>query len=159
MSVSFPTRPRRAGALAARFSACLSACLALGALLSGCASVSDTISPAFADPAKYELWDCKQLETERKSLAARTLDLQKLMDKAETGVGGSVVAEVAYRNDYVAVRGQLHFADEAWRRGKCQETPAVTPAAAPVPLAPTAGSKLAPGASARPAPRSGSAVN
>ena len=141
-----------------RFAVALALC-PLGIALSGCGGMSDSVSTAFADPAKYELYDCKQLEAERKGLAARSAELQGLMAKAETGVGGSVVAELAYRNDYVAVRGQLHFADEAWRRGKCQETPAVTPAAAPVPLAPTAGSKLAPGASARPAPRSGSAVN
>ena len=38
--------------------------------------MSETIAPAFADPAKYELYDCKQLEAERKSLANRTADLQ-----------------------------------------------------------------------------------
>ena len=38
------------------------ALVALGAGLSGCAGMSDTISPAFADPAKYDLYDCKQLE-------------------------------------------------------------------------------------------------
>ena len=76
--------------------------LVLGAGLSGCADMGDTISPAFADPAKYDLYDCKQLETERKSLASRTAELQGLMTKAETGVAGPVVAELAYRNDYIA---------------------------------------------------------
>ena len=38
------------------------------------------------------------------------------MAKAETGVAGSVVAEVAYRNDYIALRAQSKLADEAWRR-------------------------------------------
>ena len=66
------------------------ALVALGAGLSGCAGMSDTISPAFADPAKYDLYDCKQLETERKSLANRSAELQGLMAKAETGVGGAV---------------------------------------------------------------------
>ena len=47
------------------------ALFALGAGLSGCAQMGETISPAFADPAKYDLYDCKQLETERKSLATR----------------------------------------------------------------------------------------
>jgi hypothetical protein len=117
----------------------LAALLAAGLPLSGCASVSDTVAPAFADPGKYELWDCKQLETERKNLASRTADLQKLMDKAETGTGGVVVAELAYRNEYVAVRGQTHFADDAWRRNRCRETPPgaqATPApSAPAPAA------------------------
>ena len=77
--------------------------------------------PAFADPAKYELYDCKQLEAERKSLASRAAELQGLMAKAETGVGGAVVSELAYRNDYVAVRGQTRLAEEAWRKNRCRE--------------------------------------
>jgi hypothetical protein len=99
------------------------ALMALGAGLAGCAGMSDTIAPAFADPARYDLYDCKQLETERKSLATRTAELQGLMSKAETGVAGSVVSEVAYRNDYIAVRGQSKLADEAWRKNRCQDSP------------------------------------
>ena len=106
-----------------RMGLALSALLVCAAALSGCAGVGDTISPAFADPGKYELWDCKQLEGERKSLAMRTAELQKLMDKAETGTGGAVVSELAYRNDYIAVRGQAQLAEDAWRRNRCRETP------------------------------------
>ena len=106
------------------FPHCLAALalVALGTGLSGCAGMSDTVSPAFADPAKYDLYDCKQLEPERKRLAARTAELQGLMAKAETGVGGAVVAEVAYRNDYIAARGQAKLADEAWQKNRCRET-------------------------------------
>jgi hypothetical protein len=103
--------------------------------------MSDAISPAFADPAKYDLYDCKQLETERKSLANRTAELQGLMTKAETGVAGPVVAEMAYRNDYIALRGLSKLADEAWQRNRCQDSklearPApVPPLIAPAPAA------------------------
>lgn len=123
--------------------------LASAAALCGCAGMSETVAPAFADPGKYELYDCKQLEAERKSLASRTADLKKLMDKAETGAGGAVVSELAYRNDYVSVRGQAQFAEDAWRRNKCRETPpeAAAPAAPP-----------SPAAAAKPAPKSGKAV-
>jgi hypothetical protein len=113
----------------------------LGVGLSGCAGVSDAISPAFADPAKYDLYDCRQLETERKSLASRTAELQGLMMKAETGVAGSVVSEMAYRNDYIALRGQSKLADEAWQRNKCHDS---VPEAAPsVASAPAKGGKKA----------------
>jgi hypothetical protein len=122
--------------------------LLAGAALSGCAGMSETIAPAFADPGAYELYDCKQLETERRQLAARTADLQKLMDKAETGAGGAVVSELAYRNDYVAVRGRAQLADDAWRRNRCRETP---PNAAPVPSAPQR-------PDIKPAPKSGNAI-
>jgi hypothetical protein len=120
----------------------LRACCAFAALgaagfaLSGCTSMSETVAPAFADPAKYELYDCKQLEAERKALATRTADLQRLMDKAETGAGGAVVSELAYRNDYVAVRGSAQLAEDAWRRNRCRETPPNTPPAPTTPQRP-----------------------
>ena len=101
------------------------------------------MSTAFADPAKYDLYDCKQLETERKKLADRAATLQGLMAKAETGVGGSVVAELAYRNEYIAVRGQSQFAEEAWQRNKCRSSPPVADAPALAPM-PSKNAKAAP---------------
>jgi hypothetical protein len=98
--------------------------------LAGCANMSDGMSTAFADPAKYDLYDCKQLETERKAQATRAAELQGLMAKADTGAAGPLVSELAYRNDYIAVRGQSRLADEAWQRNKCRETPAVVNAPA-----------------------------
>jgi len=126
--------------------------LVLGVALPGCADMSDNMSSAFADPAKYDLYECKQLETERKNLANRSAELQGLMAKAETGVAGSVVAELAYRNDYIAVRGQAKLAEEAWRRNKCHDSP---PEKTGTPDKPGA-----PSANARPTPpsRSGGAV-
>jgi len=126
----------------ASLSSSLRACCAVAALvaagfaLSGCAGMSETIAPAFADPARYELYDCKQLEGERKNLATRTAELQKLMDKAETGAGGAVVSELAYRNDYVSVRGLAQLADDAWRRNRCRETPPDAKPAATTPQRP-----------------------
>ncbi len=58
------------------------ALLALGLALSGCAEMTDSASLAFADPAKYDLYDCKQLENERKYLANRAAEFQGLMAKA-----------------------------------------------------------------------------
>jgi hypothetical protein len=117
-----------------RAAAALAFC-SLGLALSGCAGdMSESVSTAFADPAKYELYDCKQLEAERKSLANRSAELQGLMAKAQTGVGGSVVSELAYRNDYIAVRGQSKFAEEAWQKNRCRESPP-EPAAAAGPAA------------------------
>lgn len=111
--------------------------LALGAGLAGCAQIGDTMAPAFADPAKYDLYECAQLGPERRSLAARMADTQALMTKAETGVAGPVVAELAYRNDYISLNAQAKLADEAWRRNKCKDDAPATPppAAAPAPAA------------------------
>jgi len=127
------------------------ALLVLGIGLAGCAEMGESMSSAFADPAKYELYECPQLVTERKYLATRAAELQGLMAKAQTGVAGPVVAELAYRNEYIAVRGQAKLADEAWARNKCHDgAPAAGAPAAPP----------APPANVRPAlpSRSGSAV-
>src|SRR6516225_1160147 len=114
--------------------------LAAGFALSGCSDMNESLTTVFADPAKYELWDCKQLEPERKRLANRAAELQGLMAKAETGVAGPVVAELAYRNEYVAVRGQAHYAEEAWRRNNCRDKPQAT-GAAPANVRPAVPSK------------------
>jgi hypothetical protein len=106
----------------------------LCASLGGCANVGDSfVSGAFVDPARYSAYDCKQLETERKALATRTAELQGLIAKAETGTGGSVVGELAYRNDYISARASAKLAEETWQRNKCAAgSPA---AAAPAPPA------------------------
>jgi len=114
--------------------------IAFALSLGGCAEMNDTMTTAFADPAKYELYDCKQLEAERKNLASRAAELQGLMTKADSGFAGPVVAEMAYRNDYVAVRGQSHYAEEAWQKNHCRETPVPPPPVAK-PVAPTASRK------------------
>ena len=135
------------------------ALLALGGGLAGCAGsmgdIGDNMTTAFADPAKYDYFDCSQLQAERKNIATRLDDLQRLMAKADTGVAGPVVAELAYRNDYIAYRGQAKFAEEAWRRNKCHESPPAPPGAASAVAtpAPPANAK-----SARSPSRSGSAV-
>jgi hypothetical protein len=115
--------------------------------LGGCANLGDgPVSGAFVDPAQYDLYDCKQLDAQRKSLAARTIELQKLIDKAHTGVAGSVVAEVAYRNEYTTVRASAKLAEQVWRRDKCDEAP------------PAASAPASRAGGAPPPRRSGSAV-
>jgi hypothetical protein len=133
----------------------LLALLGLGALLSGCAEMGDSMTSAFADPARYDLYDCKQLETERTKLSTRSAELQGLMAKAETGVAGPVVVELAYRNEYVSVRAQTRLAEEAWRRNKCHET---KPAAATEPAPPTVSVPLSAAKGARSPSKSGGAV-
>ncbi|MCA6122866.1 twin-arginine translocation pathway signal [Bradyrhizobium sp. WSM 1704] len=113
--------------------------LALAAGVSGCAQIGDSVSSAFADPAKYDLYDCTQLETERKSLASRAANQEALMAKAQTGVGGAVVSELAYRNELIAIHGQQKVLEDAWRKSRCHETPPAaaeaTPSTSPAPAA------------------------
>jgi hypothetical protein len=147
-----PPLPRAAAALAL---STLGLTLILG--LAGCAgSVSelgDNMTLAFVDPAKYDYYDCKQLEAERKVIAVHIDELQRLMAKADTGTAGPVVAELAYRQDYISYRGQAKLADKAWSRNNCHDSPPAAPGTAAAPPAPPAHAK-----GGRSQPRSGSAV-
>lgn len=92
--------------------------------LAGCAGTSGSmqdvaVADAFVDPSIYEFYDCKQLATERATLTKRLADNQQLKDKARTGVAGSAVAELAYGNETVSLRGQLRLVDRMWRRSRC----------------------------------------
>lgn len=112
--------------------------LGSGLSLGGCTGVSDGVAlNAFADPAKFDLYDCKQLQDTRKSLAVRAAELQGLMAKADTGVAGPIVAEVAYRNDYISTRASSKLADEVWKRNNCVATPEKAAAPAAETAAPT----------------------
>src|SRR5262249_41401821 len=79
-----------------RIALALGATLALGA----CSSVAVDETTFFADPARYDLYDCKQLGDVRTQHMARVDELKRLMAKAETGTGGAVVSELAYRSEY-----------------------------------------------------------
>jgi hypothetical protein len=104
--------------------------------LGGCANMSDTVASAFADPAKYDSYDCKQLQAERKRLALREAEMRGLMAKAETGAGGSVVGELAYRNDAISAKASANLANEVWERNKCVAVPDKVNAAPVSPAAP-----------------------
>ena len=104
----------------------------LAAALGGCAGIGDSaVAVAFADPSKYDLYDCPQLETERKSLAKQIAEVDRLIAKAETGAGGAVVAEVAYRNNSLTLHANAKLADEAWVRNHC-DRPTAPPALPPI---------------------------
>ncbi|PZA14063.1 twin-arginine translocation pathway signal [Rhodopseudomonas palustris] len=125
------TSQRLFDSAAARRAVAAAALIAAALGLSGCAGIGDSaLSQAFVDPARYELYDCKQLEAERKSLDTQLAKLDGLMRKAQTGVAGPVVAEVAYRNDYINLKAQSRLAEQTWRDNHCTATPE-PPAAAP----------------------------
>ena len=103
------------------------ALLALALSLPGCADMSDSMSLAFADPAKYDLYDCKQLEPERKRLAARSAELQGLMAKAGQDTSGRFVGTIAYRPEYLQLRGQMNEIRRTSTERKCQFDPETPP--------------------------------
>jgi hypothetical protein len=90
-------------------------------LLAGCASASFTVS--LTDPARYDFYDCKQLDEARGKLVTREGELRGLIEKARLGMAGSVIAEVAYGSDYATAREELHAVNEQRRASHCDDEP------------------------------------
>ena len=89
--------------------------------LSACTSNSDLLGQALVSPGKYSLYDCPQLAKERTTVAARESELRALIDKAETAVGGQVVAEAAYGTDYATARENLQAVSAAQAENHCSD--------------------------------------
>jgi hypothetical protein len=95
--------------------------LAACVVLAGCVSAS--LSVSLTDPARYDNYDCKQLDEARGKLVTREGELRDLIDKAQVGTAGPVVAEVAYGSDYASAREELYRVNERRRASHCDDEP------------------------------------
>ena len=87
--------------------------------LSACSSAGDNPLTVFADPAKYQYYDCDMLAGQRTYWKGKEQELKLLMDKAEKGTGGSIVNVIAYQADYVAAAEEVKVIDATARIKKC----------------------------------------
>lgn len=101
--------------------------IALG--LAGCADMSTRVggSSAFVDPARYALYDCRQLATAYDKAAARELELSALMAKAERGTAGGLMAELGYRPDFLTARANREQIEAEMAEKKCTRNAAPIP--------------------------------
>jgi hypothetical protein len=86
--------------------ACLGVC-AFAALLAGCAGSIENVGMATVDPAKFTFYNCDDLAARNRNVIARERELRDLMARAAAGPGGALVNALAYRSEYVSVRGEL----------------------------------------------------
>jgi hypothetical protein len=91
----------------------------VGGMLSACSPVAMGPVTVFADPGKYQFYNCEQLAGQRTYWTNRELELKLLMDKADQSTGGAVVNVVAYQADYVTAREELKVIDATTRAKNC----------------------------------------
>jgi hypothetical protein len=87
--------------------------------LAACTSAFESQLTVFADPAKYDFYNCEQLAKQRTDRKQREEELKSLMDKAERGTGGAFVNVIAYKADYTEVREDLKLIERTARTKKC----------------------------------------
>ena len=102
---------------------------ALAVALSGCAMPDEQLARFMVAPDKYMLYTCDDIAKETQAAAAREQELRQLMAKADVDAPGRLVSAVAYRPDYLTVRGEINELRKAAAAKHCTVVPG---AAAPV---------------------------
>lgn len=87
--------------------------------LCGCAS-EDTAGRFLVTPDKFVLYNCAQLSDAAQANFVRQQQLEKLIAKAGTGAGGEVVSDLAYRPEYVQLRGEMNELRKANAEKNCK---------------------------------------
>jgi hypothetical protein len=92
---------------------------ALAALLAGCVGSIEDIGMATVDPAKFTFYNCPDLIARNRVAIARERELRELMERAAGSPGGALVNALAYRSEYVSVRGELNLLQKVAAEKKC----------------------------------------
>lgn len=89
------------------------------AALCGCAS-EDSAGRFLVTPDKFVLYNCAQLSDAAQANFTRQQELEKLMAKAGTGGGAVIVSDLAYRPEYVQLRGEMSELRKATAAKNCK---------------------------------------
>ena len=101
----------------------LSFCVALAAMLSGCASSEDSLSSFLVAPGNYVLFSCDDIARTAKGIEARHKELEKLMAKDSADTGGRIIANATYGTEYAQTRGQLNSLRATAAEKNCDGVP------------------------------------
>jgi hypothetical protein len=98
--------------------------IAAATALSGCAVSDDQMARYLVAPDKYVLYRCAEIAKEMQAATAREQELLRLMANADVDAGGRLVSAVAYRPDYLSVRGEINELRAAAAAKHCTIAPA-----------------------------------
>jgi hypothetical protein len=90
------------------------------ALLSGCAASDDASGRFLVQPDRYQLYTCRELAEAAQAIAIRERELEGLMTKAGPDASGRFVSTVAYRPEYLQLRGQMNEVRKTAAEKKCK---------------------------------------
>ena len=90
------------------------------ALLSGCAASDDASGRFLVQPDRFQLYSCRQLAEAAQSFVERLQQLEEVMTKAGSDATGRAVSNMAYRPEYLQLRGQMNEIRRTYTEKKCK---------------------------------------
>jgi hypothetical protein len=112
----------RRSAVAAIAGAALAAASLAACTTSGGTS-DDQMGRLLVAPDKFVLYNCAQLAEAAQTTAVRERELQLLMAKAGVDSAGRLVSALAYRPEYLTVRGEMNELRKAAAAKNCKFVP------------------------------------
>jgi hypothetical protein len=95
----------------------------LAIALAGCAMSDDRAARFLVAPGKYVLYRCDQIATEANKNAARQRELESLMARAGPSSSGQFVSTIAYRPEYLELRGEMNVLRQTAAEKGCTFAP------------------------------------
>ena len=74
---------------------------------------------ALADPGKYRVYTCSDLQTAALEEQTRATELEQLLARSSQGTGGAVMGAIAYRSEYNQVRARLRTIKASAQNQSC----------------------------------------
>jgi hypothetical protein len=105
-----------------------SGAILLAAALGGCAGLSATVGDPYVAPGKFGFLRCPDLATRLETTEARHKELQALMERSGSGVGGGAVNMFVYRPDMDGVEAELKALKQTAAEKNCTEAAVQAPA-------------------------------
>jgi hypothetical protein len=90
------------------------------ALLSGCAASDDASGRFLVQPDRFQLYSCRQLAEAAQSFVERLQQLEEVMTKAGSDATGRAVSNMAYRPEYLQLRGMMNEIRRTAAEKKCK---------------------------------------
>ena len=99
----------------------LGAAVLIAAALGGCATSLNLVGDPFMSPAKFRFLRCEDITKRMAAAQARDQELRALMERADTGVGGTAVNVMVYGPDLKMVESELRELNETWGEKRCAD--------------------------------------
>lgn len=100
----------------------------IAAGLGGCTS-DDTTGRFLVEPDKYVLYTCAEMAAQMQGNADRQRQLEELTARANTTSSGQIMSTVAYRPEYLQLRGEMNELRRTSADKKCKPVTIVVPGA------------------------------
>jgi len=93
----------------------------IAAALGGCSTINDTVGDPFVAPGKFQFLRCDDIAKRLAAAQTREQELHTLMERANSGAGGTAVSMFVYAPDLQGVEADLRLLRQTAGEKRCAD--------------------------------------